>query len=110
MSKFGDLIKAVKEPTDEAESPAGDPKPIVEAPKPKPKPAARRKAKAAPKPEPLPTKERQPGRSRDPRYTKAMMYIPVELHEDVKRLLIGSGKNYSELCEELLQKWAERQK
>ena len=113
MSKFKGLLDAVKEPAEE--EPAA--KPAADTPAPRRKAAPKKAVAPTPAPEPpppvpeaSPKSTRPMGRSRDPRYSKAMMYIPVELHEETKRLLIGSGQNFSELCEELIQAWVERTK
>ena len=50
-------------------------------------------------------KARRVGRSADPDYSKSTMYIHHEVHQDVKRALIGTGRDYSELVEDLLRDW-----
>ena len=68
-------------------------------------------AKAKPKKESKSTTAnvalRHPGRRSDPNFVQANAYIPRELHNEVKLRLLQEGKRrqYSELVEELLQKW-----
>lgn len=50
-------------------------------------------------------KTRRVGRSADSNYSKSTMYIHQEVHQDVKRALIGTGRDYSELVEDLLREW-----
>lgn len=77
------------------------------------KPPADRTAtvERSPRPAPKPlsaTREgrrRRIGRSADPSYSKSTMYIHQDVHQEVKRLLIGTGKDYSELVEDLLRQW-----
>ena len=47
------------------------------------------------------------GRRRDPNYMQASAYVPRQLRRQVDRALLNdpSERDYSELIEELLQKW-----
>lgn len=131
MSKFSGLIKAVQEEKKpaEAENPAPEAKagksarPKLEkgrggpAASSKNRGASRSQAtskavatpsrprKAEPLPSRIPAKTRRVGRSADPDYSKSTMYIHQEVHQDVKRALIGTGRDYSELVEDLLRDW-----
>ena len=133
MSKFSGLIKAVQEekkkPVEEPRAGAQE-EVVVEKPEKKktvakPKTASRLKpatAKSFPAAakssiaaakhraaelvmEKPATKTRKIGRSADPDYSKSTMYIHQDVHQDVKRALIGSGRDYSELVEDLLREW-----
>ncbi len=47
------------------------------------------------------------GRRRDPDYMQASAYVPRQLRREVERALLNDPgeRDYSELIEELLQKW-----
>ncbi len=63
--------------------------------------------RAAKKPQSLP----KTGKKDNPDYQQATAYIPRQLHQDVKVLLIQEGgkQDFSELVEELLRKWVKGQ-
>ncbi len=64
-----------------------------------------------PLPEPLPDeppKRRQrkaTGKRSDPSYIQVGAYIPIELNKSVKRLLVDSDHDFSELVTDLLTAW-----
>lgn len=48
-------------------------------------------------------------KSRDPRYVKFTTYVPRQTHLRVKSLLVGEGRELSDLVSELLEDWLSRQ-
>lgn len=74
----------------------------------------RQKAKAAPQPEPVPEEPKQrqrkaTGKRSDPNYIQVGAYIPKELNKDVKRLLVDTEGDFSNLVTELLEQWVKQQ-
>jgi len=67
----------------------------------------RKKSKATPEPEPEPKKRHRKatGKRSDPNYIQVGVYIPKKLNKDVKRLLVDSDQDFSELVAELLDGW-----
>lgn len=73
---------------------------------------SRQKAKATPEPAPEdPPKKRQrkaTGKRSDPNYIQVGAYIPIELNKQVKRRLIDTDQDFSDLVAELLEQWVQR--
>jgi hypothetical protein len=71
----------------------------------------REKVKSAPDPAPeTAPKNRQrkaTGKRSDPNYIQVGAYIPIELNKRVKRQLVDTDKDFSELVAELLDQWAQ---
>jgi hypothetical protein len=72
---------------------------------------SRQKAKATPEPEPeAPPQKRQrkaTGKRSDPNYLQVGAYIPVKLNKQVKRRLVDTDKDFSDLVAELLEQWVQ---
>lgn len=66
---------------------------------------------AAPAMDPAPQKCRRQtiGKRSDPTYTQVGAYIPKELNQDVKRLLMEMDQNFSDLVTQLLDAWVKQQ-
>lgn len=73
---------------------------------------SRQKAKATPEPAPedLPKKRQRKatGKRSDPNYIQVGAYIPIELNKQVKRQLIDTDQDFSDLVAELLEQWVQR--
>ncbi|MEA5453017.1 hypothetical protein VB780_30885 [Leptolyngbya sp. CCNP1308] len=71
----------------------------------------REKVKSTPDPAPETTpKKRQrkaTGKRSDPNYIQVGAYIPIELNKRVKRQLVDTDQDFSELVAELLDQWAQ---
>jgi len=65
------------------------------------------KATPAPVPEAEPKKQQRKaaGKRSDPNYIQVGAYIPIELNKSVKRRLVDTDKDFSELVAELLDQW-----
>jgi hypothetical protein len=57
----------------------------------------------APRPEPMP--KRRAGKREDPDYTQISVYIRKQPYHEVKRRLIGSGHDFSDLVNQLVGEW-----
>lgn len=72
----------------------------------------RQKPKATPAPEPAPEpKKRQrkaTGKRSDPDYIQVGAYIPKQLNKEVKKKLVDTEQDFSELVTDLLEKWIKR--
>lgn len=74
----------------------------------------RQKGKATPQPEPEPEEPKQrqrkaTGKRSDPNYIQVGAYIPKDLNKNVKRLLVDTEGDFSDLVTELLEEWVKRQ-
>ena len=71
----------------------------------------REKAKSAPDPaleiEPKQRQRKATGKRSDPNYIQVGAYIPIELNKNVKRRLVDTDQDFSELVAELLDKWVQ---
>ena len=69
----------------------------------------RKQGKAAPAPEAEPKKRQRKatGKRSDPNYLQVGAYIPIELNKRVKRRLVDTDKDFSELVAELLDQWVQ---
>ncbi len=69
----------------------------------------REQGKAAPAPEAEPKKRQRKatGKRSDPNYIQVGAYIPIELNKRVKRRLVDTDKDFSELVAELLDQWVQ---
>ena len=71
----------------------------------------REKVKSAPDPEPeAEPKKRQrkaTGKRSDPNYIQVGAYIPIELNKSVKRRLVDTDQDFSDLVAELLDQWVQ---
>ena len=69
----------------------------------------RDKGKAAPAPEAEPKKRQRKatGKRSDPNYIQVGAYIPIELNKRVKRQLVDTDQDFSELVAELLDQWVQ---
>ena len=72
----------------------------------------RQKAKVTPAPEPAPEPKRRQrkatGKRSDPDYVQVGAYIPKALNKKVKKKLVDTEQDFSELVAELLEKWIKR--
>ena len=69
----------------------------------------RAKVKSTPDPETEP-KQRQrktTGKRSNPNYIQVGAYIPIELNKRVKRQLVDTDQDFSELVAELLDQWVQ---
>lgn len=57
------------------------------------------------RPEPKP---KRAGKRDDPEYTQISVYIRKEPYHEVKRKLIGSGQDFSDLVNHLVVDWLQR--
>ncbi|MBE9155715.1 hypothetical protein IQ265_02530 [Nodosilinea sp. LEGE 06152] len=69
----------------------------------------REQGKAVPAPEVEPKKQQRKatGKRSDPNYVQVGAYIPIELNKRVKRRLVDTDKDFSELVAELLDQWVQ---
>ncbi|PSR16984.1 hypothetical protein C8255_15015 [filamentous cyanobacterium CCP3] len=71
----------------------------------------REKVKSTPDPAtetaPKQRQRKATGKRSDPNYIQVGAYIPVELNKSVKRRLVDTDKDFSELVAELLEQWVE---
>jgi hypothetical protein len=71
----------------------------------------REKAKSSPAPAPeIEPKQRQrkaTGKRSNPNYIQVGAYIPIELNKSVKRRLVDTDQDFSELVAELLEQWVQ---
>jgi hypothetical protein len=64
---------------------------------------------AAPPPPPAvvaPKMGRPAGKKTNPEYTQVTVYLRKEVHRQAKKLLIDDGREFSELVDELVSRWA----
>jgi hypothetical protein len=52
---------------------------------------------------------RRPAKSQNPNFVKLTAYVPRELHHATKVRLVQNGKELSQLVEELLSTWLEKE-
>lgn len=83
----------------EAETPESEPE--VTTPEPAPTPAP------TPTPAPEPRRTRAKGKRSDPSYIQVGAYIPKALNKDVKRKLVDTEQDFSELVTQLLAQWVQ---
>ncbi|MBD1914440.1 MULTISPECIES: hypothetical protein [Cyanophyceae] len=71
----------------------------------------REKVKSAPDPvpetEPKKRQRKATGKRSDPNYIQVGAYIPIELNKSVKRRLVDTDQDFSELVAELLAQWVQ---
>ena len=71
----------------------------------------REKVKSAPKPapelEPRQNQRKATGKRSDPNYIQVGAYIPIELNKHVKRRLVDTNQDFSDLVAELLDQWVQ---
>ena len=69
----------------------------------------REQGKATPVPEAEPKKRQRKatGKRSDPNYIQVGAYIPIELNKRVKRRLVDTDMDFSELVAELLDQWVQ---
>jgi hypothetical protein len=74
----------------------------------------RQKAKAPPEPAPdafpKPPQRKATGKRSDPNYVQVGAYIPAQLNKQVKRQLVDTDQNFSDLVTELLERWIQNHK
>jgi hypothetical protein len=75
---------------------------------------AQNRQKGKPQPEPVveePQRRRRKtmGKRSDPNYMQVGAYIPKDLNKDVKRLLVDTDGDFSDLVTELLRNWVNQQ-
>lgn len=72
----------------------------------------REKVKSTPDPvpetEPKKRQRKATGKRSDPNYIQVGAYIPIELNKSVKRRLVDTDQDFSELVAELLAQWVQR--
>lgn len=72
---------------------------------------SRQKAKATPEPAPettpKPRQRKATGKRSNPNYIQVGAYIPIELNKQVKRRLVDTDQDFSELVAELLDQWVQ---
>lgn len=61
----------------------------------------------APEVEPKQRQRKATGKRSDPNYIQVGAYIPIELNKSVKRRLVDTDKDFSELVAELLDQWVQ---
>lgn len=101
VSAFKDIISQVKGPS--GEEPEAEVEPVAEK---------QPRQKAVPKtPAPLPQGKRG-GKSSDPNYTQATLYVRKDTHHQVKLRLLQEnlGRDMSDLAEELFAEWLKSNK
>ncbi len=121
-SKFRDLLTQARNRTDEDEEVVKEVEAVVERPATFPSTSARVKAAAsATQSAPVPDSARDAstvkrgrprnGKRSDPNFTQITAYISKKTHQDVKVALLreGDGRELSELVEECLASWLQRQ-
>jgi hypothetical protein len=59
--------------------------------------------------EPQQRRRKATGKRSDPNYIQVGAYIPKELNKDVKRLLVDTEGDFSDLVTELLKQWVNQQ-
>jgi hypothetical protein len=59
--------------------------------------------------EPQRRRRKATGKRSDPNYIQVGAYIPKELNKDVKRLLVDTEGDFSDLVTELLKQWVNQQ-
>lgn len=64
----------------------------------------------APETEPKKRQRKAIGKRSDPNYIQVGAYIPIELNKSVKRRLVDTDKDFSELVAELLDQWVQSNK
>ena len=62
----------------------------------------------APEAEPKKRQRKATGKRSDPTYIQVGAYIPIELNKNVKRRLVDTDKDFSELVAELLDQWVKQ--
>ena len=62
-----------------------------------------------PAPEPKQRQRKKKSKRSDPDYVQVGPYVPRELNDQVKRLLVGQDKDFSDLVAELLEEWVKQQ-
>jgi hypothetical protein len=67
-------------------------------------------APAAPVPRPAPAKSRQPGKKDNPNYVQVTVYLRKDIYKTTRKLLIDDGRQVSELVDDLVSGWIDRQK
>jgi len=71
----------------------------------------REKVKSSPEPapatEPKQRQRKTTGKRSDPNYIQVGAYIPIELNKSVKRRLVDTDQDFSELVAELLDQWVQ---
>jgi hypothetical protein len=65
------------------------------------------KADPAPEEEPKKRQRKATGKRSDPNYIQVGAYIPIELNKRVKRQLVDTDQDFSELVAELLDQWVQ---
>lgn len=60
---------------------------------------------SAPEPKPRQRQRKATGKRSDPSYIQVGAYIPIELNKSVKRRLVDTDQDFSELVAELLDQW-----
>lgn len=91
MSKFKKILDTAKNREEEPLEPLPEVAPVVPQP--------------APTPPKVKQGRRSNGKSSNPDYEQVTSYIRRDTHHKVKKALIGTEKDFSELLEELLTKW-----
>ena len=61
----------------------------------------------APEPEPRQNQRKATGKRSDPNYIQVGAYIPIELNKHVKRRLVDTNQDFSDLVAELLDQWVQ---
>lgn len=62
---------------------------------------------APPLPEPAPRRTRPQGKRSDPSYLQVGAYIPKTLNKQVKRKLLDTDQDFSDLVTQLLTQWVQ---
>jgi hypothetical protein len=65
------------------------------------------KAALVPEEEPKKRQRKATGKRSDPNYIQVGAYIPIELNKRVKRQLVDTDQDFSELVAELLDQWVQ---
>ncbi len=60
-------------------------------------------------PEPKQRQRKKISKRSDPNYVQVGPYVPKDLNDQVKRLLVGQDKDFSDLVAELLEEWVKQQ-
>ena len=61
-------------------------------------------------PAPATTKGRQPGKKDNPDYVQVTVYLRKDIYKTARKLLIDDGRQVSELVDNLVSHWIDRQK
>ena len=62
---------------------------------------------SVPETEPKKRQRKATGKRSDPNYIQVGAYIPIELNKSVKRRLVDTDQDFSELVAELLAQWVQ---